>query len=62
MHINSSFLDFFRVPILRETTLIRVSPLFFLNNFRVGDLVHFYFGFGVILKIYLIKGGPVAMV
>ena len=50
MHINSSSLDLFRVRILRENTLLRVSPLFFLNHFRGCDFVHFYFGFGVILK------------
>ena len=45
MHINSSSLDLFRVQILRENTLLRVSSLFFLNHFRVCDFVHLYLGF-----------------
>ena len=48
--INICILDLFRVGFLRENTLLRVSHLFFLNHFRVCDFVHFYFGFGVILK------------
>ena len=48
--INICSLDVIRVQILRENTLLRVSPPFFLNHFRVCDFVHFYFGFGVILK------------
>ena len=54
--INTCSLDTSRVLILRENTLLRVSHLFFLNHFRVFDFVHFYFGFGVILKNLSTRG------
>ena len=38
--INICFLNLFMVPTLRENTLLRVSPILFLN------FVPFYFGFG----------------
>ena len=41
LHINSSLLDLFRAGFLKENTLLTVSPLFFLNHFRVCDFVYF---------------------
>ena len=52
MHINISFLDLFRVRVLRENTLLNVSYLLFLNHFRVCDFVHFYF------EIFVISNNP----
>ena len=46
MLINMCILDFFRVRFFRENTLLRVSPPFFLNHFRVCDFSYFKFGFG----------------
>ena len=46
---------------MRENTLLRVSPLFFLNHFRVCDFIHFYFGFGVILKNSSTRGSPITL-
>ena len=61
MHINSSFLDLFRVHFLRENTFLKVSPFFCLNHFRVCDFVHFYFGFGVILKNQSTRGSSTTL-
>ena len=44
--INTCSLEMIRVPTLRENTLLRVSPLLFLNHFRVFDFIGFYFVFG----------------
>ena len=48
--INFGSLDLSKVQFWRKNTLLKVSPLFLLNHLRVCDFVHFYFGFGVILK------------
>ena len=59
--INRYFADISRVRFFRENTLLRVSPLFFLNRFRFCDFVHFSFEFDVILKNQSTRGPPTTL-
>ena len=44
--VNICILDLFRVRFLRENTLHRVSPIFFLNHFKFLDFLECHLVFG----------------